>query len=227
MKCVSCVAVAMMLIFIGGCGSQSGVKISFDTKEYITDTLDIKAEIPKFSGVPNHDFESRLNTEYENNINVWIEEFMNSTLEDVKSEFYLKQNVKYNDCEFVSMVSEVYTFLGGAHGSTEWKTGNIDMRESKQVMLGDLFLPDSDYRTVLERIVQSMAESDKDKYGDLWEQPKISDKQEKDFYIQDGKLVIYYSPYELSYYAKGFVEFPIKLTDIQSYMKEDYKRLLQ
>ena len=52
------------------------------------------------------------------------------------------------------------------------------------------------------------------------------EEHQTDFYIQDDDLVIFFQPYDLSYYARGFVEFRLDLEDLSGYMKEGYRRLI-
>ena len=51
-------------------------------------------------------------------------------------------------------------------------------------------------------------------------------QHQTDFYIQDDDLVIFFQPYDLSYYARGFVEFRLDLEDLSGYMKEEYRRMI-
>lgn len=225
-KFVSLTSIIVILIALCSCAGSGEVKIKFDTKEYVTDTMSIKAQIPKFSGMPNKEFENSLNDSYETDIEAWIDEFTAEVDPNIVSEFDLQNCIRYNKNNFISIVSEIYTFTGGAHGTTSWSAKNIDAAQSKIIELGDLFKEGEDYKTVINRTMLEMAENNKEEYGDLWEQPVLSDKQNKDFYIEDKNLVIYYSPYELSYYARGFVEFPIPLENLESYLKDEYKCLI-
>ena len=59
-------------------------------------------------------------------------------------------------------------------------------------------------------------------YSDLWEKPIITDAQNEYFYFNDKGIVIFYPPYELSYYARGFVEFVIPYEDLYGYLKPEY-----
>ncbi|MCX7714246.1 MAG: DUF3298 and DUF4163 domain-containing protein [Clostridia bacterium] len=229
-KIVSEAIIFAMLFSLPACSSGGKVKISFDTKEYITDSLKMQAQIPEFCGFSDKDFESRLNDEYENTINKWMEDFETESNTEphpggVQYQLFITQSVKNNQNYFVSLVTEVYTFTGGAHGATVWIAKNIDGLENKAITLSDLFKEGTNYKEILNKIMLQMMEDDKDKYGDLWEKPSITEKQEKDFYISKGKLVIYYHPYELSYYARGFVEFPISLEKLRPYLKQEYCRL--
>jgi len=223
---VVCITTMLVAASLCGCGESGGVTIKYDTKEYSTDMLDINAQVPKLSGMADREFENSLNAEYEKRSDEWIEEFMASTREGIKGEFKLEQSVKRNTEDFISIVNEIYTYAGGAHGATAWIADNIDVSSGSKIRLADLFSKESDYREVLNRIMQEMVEADSEEYSDLWELPVISDKQEEDFYIEDDKLVIYYHPYELSYYARGFVKFPIGFDYIQSYLKEEYRRFI-
>ncbi len=225
MKFVSLAAAVLLLLY--GCGADSGVKIKLDTKEYVTDVLNIKAQIPSFSGMGNRDFENSLNEIFETDINAWIEEFMTSVPENTKSEFSAEQSVKYNKNGFVSVVTDIYTYTGGAHGTLARKCANIDTEKGAVLTLGELFSADSSYREMLNRSIAQIIHSDPEQYGDLWEQPVLTDRQEEDFYIEGGKLTVYYPPYELSYYSKGFVEFEVSLADMRSYLKEEYRRMVE
>ena len=64
-----------------------------------------------------------------------------------------------------------------------------------------------------------------EEYQELWEKPEIKPEHQTDFYLDGDSLVIFFQPYELSYYARGFVEFPLPLDELAGYMKEEYRRL--
>ena len=55
--------------------------------------------------------------------------------------------------------------------------------------------------------------------------PLITEDTENNYYITDEDLVIFFPPYTLSYYAKGFIEFNIRLTEIEGMLKDEYKRI--
>ena len=44
-----------------------------------------------------------------------------------------------------------------------------------------------------------------------------------EFYMTDEDLVIFFPPYVLSYYAKGFIEFPLRLTELNGYLNEEFR----
>ena len=75
----------------------------------------------------------------------------------------------------------------------------------------------------LNGIINTMVKENSDKYSELWAKPEITEQNQNRFYIQDDNLVIFFPPYELSYYAKGFIEFPIPLLDLNSILDEDFR----
>ena len=78
----------------------------------------------------------------------------------------------------------------------------------------------------LDRLIEQEVTDHPDEYSDLWEKPQIKESNQRDFYVTQQGLVIFYQPYDLSYYARGFVEFTIDYADISGYLKEEYRRLV-
>ena len=142
-----------------------------------------------------------------------------------KSIFDTTQTIHYNKNNFISTVEEQYTYTGGAHGMTMRKSHNIDTLAQQEITLRDLFSEEG-YESTLNRMIREVREKHPENYSDLWEEPIIKPSHQQDFYLTDTDLVIYYQPYALSYYARGFVEFPLRLTELRGYLKEEYYRLV-
>lgn len=223
MKCIKqvisvCVFCSVMLC---GCIVSDGYTYDISTEEYETDYSTVYAEIISFNGFKNKEYQSELNMSIESDVTAAVEEFdvlAQQTAEvlpqGVRSAFKITQNVKRNS-EVLSFIEEHYIFTGGAHGSTSWFPRTIDTTsESPHVLsLGELFTDDN----YLERInseIERMVENNPDKYSELWEQPVVTEDNEGNFYLTEQDLVIFFPPYTLSYYAKGFIEFPIKLSEL-------------
>ena len=79
--------------------------------------------------------------------------------------------------------------------------------------LADLFADDG-YVSTLNRMINEEMEKHSEEYKDLWAKPEIKQEHQTDFYIQDDDLVIFFQPYDLSYYARGFVEFRLDLAAV-------------
>lgn len=230
------IAVRLAAIALGAlclCSCADGkIKIDRTVKEYETDYSSVRAEVVSFSGMPDAEFEEKLNNDIAQDIESAIIAFDTNAAEhanDVrmgnKCVFDNSWSEKYNDKDFVSIVEERYIYMGGAHGETAWLPRNIDALTSKEIKLKDLF-EDEGYVTTLNRMIAAEVQEDSEEYADLWEKPEIKESNQTDFYIEDGDLVIFYQPYDLSYYARGFVEFELDLEDLSGYLKEEYRRLI-
>ena len=214
-----------------GCSAKTAATITIDSIEYETDTSTVYVERPEFSFMKNHELMEELNDAYEDEVDAALVAFDTLSQDGAplsggnKYVFEIHQDVKYNENDFISIVSDTYQYTGGAHGSTVWDARNIDTLAGMEITLSDLFA-DNNYKTVLDRLIEQEVTEHPEDYSDLWEKPQIKESNQRDFYISDKGLVIFYQPYDLSYYARGFVEFTIDYADISGYLKEEYRRLI-
>lgn len=213
-----------------GCRLMS-VRVDREVKTYETDLSSVSAELIQLKGMRNVEFENRLNEEISNELQsemVAFDSLAQESSENVrmgnKCVFEVSWEEEYNKNDFLSVVEEKYVYTGGAHGNTVRIPRNIDLAGETEVELKDLFT-DSGYTTTLNRLINEELTKDSEEYADLWAKPEIKESHQTDFYIEDGYLVIFFQPYDLSYYARGFVEFRLELTELSGYMKEEYRRL--
>ncbi len=213
-----------------GCAANTAAGIRLETAEYETDTAIVYAERPVFSLMKNRALADELNAAYEKEADDALAAFEELARDGAeirggnKYVFELRRDIKYNKNDFVSIVSEIYQYTGGAHGSSMRSAGNINTLTGEDVLLGDLF-SDNNYKTLLDRLIENEVRDNPDEYSDLWEKPQIKESNQKDFYVTDEGIVIFYQPYDLSYYARGFVEFTIDYEDISGYLKPEYQKL--
>ncbi len=220
------------VICLCGCGINR-VKSDISVKEYETDFSAVRAEVIRFSGIKNAEFENKLNEEIEQSAQSDLVAFDSeaSACEDNvrmgnKCVMEINWNEKYNKNDFISAVEEKYIYTGGAHGNTARIPKNIDLSAEKEIKLADLFAQNG-YENTLNRLINEIISENPEDYKDLWAKPEIKESHQTDFYIEDDKLVIFFRPYDLSYYARGFVEFPIDMEELSGYMKEEYRRLIE
>lgn len=205
-----------------GCSfSKPGINIS--QKNYETDNAVISIEIPEFKNLNDKNFEDTLNSDYNSLVNQWIDDFTKVCPENPseKCQFTLTQDVKLSSPNFISIVGEAYIFTEGVHGSLERVVKNIDAKNNTEVKLSDLFL-DEEYPSAINREIENILKEKSEEYHDLWEKPILSSMHETLFYLTNDDLVIFYPPYELSYYARGFVEFCIPYEKLTGYLKPEY-----
>jgi hypothetical protein len=223
------IAVPMLLC---GCSANKAAQISVMQKQYETDFSAVEAEDIAFSNMENKQFQDEINSKLSERLSSSLVAFDSAAQESSqnvimgnKCIFNNKWIEKYNQNSFISLIDEEYIYLGGAHGSTAWYPLNIDTAAGYSLTLDDLF-EDKGYKEALNRMIDELIAENQDEYKDLWEKPEIKDSHQNDFYITNSDLVIFYQPYDLSYYARGFVEFPLRLEDLSRYLKEEYRRLI-
>lgn len=201
--------------------------------EYETDFSTVHVENISICGTGNSDFEDSINTETEKSIESELVAFETKS-QDSKAELIMGNKCileinweeVYNKNSFISLVEEKYTYTGGARGSVVHIPKNIDLTLFKEIKLADLF-SDSGYAATLNRMIKEQVSENPDEYKDLWDNPEIKPEHQTNFYIKDDDLIIFFQPYDLSYYSKGFVEFSFDLADLSGYLKEEYRRLIK
>ena len=128
----------------------------------------------------------------------------------------------FNKNGLYSMISESFEYTEGTYGVSQRRVLNVDVNSSKLLLLKDIF-SDEAYIDMLNSKLKKI--SKEAMYSDLWEMPVIGEEQNEYFYFDDKGLVIFYPPYELSYYARGFVEFIIPYSELYGYLKPEYSVL--
>ena len=225
------VLAGILTLILCSCSFNDSYGITIKKEEQETDYSSVYAEIVEFSGIKNKEYQSQLNLSIEDNVKDAIHQF-DSVAQDaqsnlptgVKSTLYITQKIKRNTNDFISFITENYTFTGGAHGSTAWYPRTIEVTADTphDMKLGELFMID-DYLDKINAIIKRKIEDNPDIYSELWEEPVVTKENEDRFYLTDDSLVIFFPPYELSYYAKGFIEFPIELKELSPYLIEKLK----
>lgn len=221
-----------LAVILSGCTLFSdGYSVKIQKEEQESDYSSVYAEIIEFDGFKNKEYQSELNMSVHDDVDNAIKSFDALAMEakeslpkGVKSALSITQKVKRNTTDIISFITEVYTYTGGAHGTTEWVPVTVDVTSEKphNLKLGELF-SDSNYITKLNAIIAKMVEENPEKYGELWAKPEITEENENRFYMTDTDLVIFFPPYELSYYAKGFIEFNIPYDRLNPILNDRYK----
>ena len=86
-------------------------------------------------------------------------------------------------------------------------------------------LDGTDWHNTANNIMKEKVEN-LEEYEALWETPTIEMMEKDSFYVEDGKIVIFYPPYKLSYYNRGFVDFRFSFDDMRGYLSEYAKNHL-
>lgn len=222
---IKCIAIIVSLVTLCSCGSSS-VKVRQNKKEYETGNCFISVNIPIIDGLSDEVFQAELNDKYENIINETLNSFITATAEQIyeKHSISISHSVEYNENNLLSILSKCKEKSEASREKESIICKNIDISENKEIKLSDIF-QDERYKELLDSKLETLCESEI--YSDLWKTPKITGEQENCFYFSDDGLVLYFPPYELSYYNRGYIEFVIEYSDLYGYLKPQYNVLLQ
>ncbi|MGE5396486.1 MAG: DUF3298 and DUF4163 domain-containing protein [Chitinophagales bacterium] len=212
--------------------------IKFSTKTLVEnqDQITINLKIPVISGMKNENAQTKWNNQWEKaqtDLKRQMTKDAADYYEEAKvNEFTPNQynvtseyKVIYNKNDLLSLTTTVYTYCGGAHGSTEQTAYNIDLETGKEISLKDLFQDGKDYKKFINTIIsQKIAETPDDYFSGEEGFQGVSDKQP--YYIVDDGIVIYFGLYEIACYAAGIREFKIPTTQIKDYLKPEFRNKL-
>jgi hypothetical protein len=133
---------------------------------------------------------------------------------------------EYASPHFVSYRFDIYEDTGGAHPNVYYKTFVFD-RRSKEVPLSALFMPGSDYLTILSRkATASITEELQNRRGGTHD-PLFAEglaPKEDNFqnFVLDGEtLRLFFPPYQVASYAAGTFEVSIPFSDLQDIIRPD------
>ena len=117
-------------------------------------------------------------------------------------------NAEYVSKDYISILFDVYTFTGGAHGDTVRTSDTWDMKKGRRVTLSEI-CPECTDKKVKEIIARQISEAHDD---ELFEDAVLLSAKYYDssnFYIKDGDIYIFYPLYSIAPYSSGFKSFKI------------------
>lgn len=135
--------------------------------------------------------------------------------------------LRYNAQDIVAIEQSYYSFLGGAHGNYYSTFLNIDMLQNKSLQLSDVLNIDS---ASLQKILETSFRKDyhlpitKPLTGILFD-PYLATTD--NFYISEKGLLFVYNPYEVAAYAVGQINVFVSYTQLNKYLREDFKKRIQ
>ena len=207
-----------------------------DSKVINKENKYIKSElkIPKLV-MNNKEIERILNKKFESDImnfyNTSVKEAESyfDDFPDAENKFVISSDyeVKKSNNKVLSMLIKYYKYSGGAHGYYEYVPYNIDLRNGNNLLLKEIFKAEVDYKTIIDKEIEKQIKELGKKDKDL---DKIYDfygiKENQKFYLEDGKIVIYFDLYDIAPYAAGIPEFPIIVENIKNLIKENYLEVI-
>lgn len=217
------IAAAAAALVLCGC-SQDSVKVEIKEKEYEEAGYKVYMEVPEIEG--NSDFIKTFNADYtalaDEMLKKFSEEAEKSDIPNDSMEF--KQSISLNQNGILSIVGECEAFTGGPHGILSRVVRNIDIKNAREISLSDLFT-DEEYVNRINSYIEVLMEEKPADFADLWKTPAVAENQ--GFYLTGKGIVLFYPPYELSYYSKGFVEIEIPYDELGGFLNPDYAQIIQ
>ena len=202
------------------CSCGSGINVGLEDKEYQAEGKYATVTVPTFED--ESDFSSQINDEIEEKTAELIDNFIKS---EFVSKLEMSTEIEHNDGRVVSVVMEGEVSGDKPHGEKMRIARTYDFEAAKTVTLAELFMDDS-WQTLADNKMRDLAESGADGYDELWEIPMVKLLNKENFYIKDGELVIYFPPYELSYYRRGYVEFNFTAQELARVLSDYGKQIL-
>lgn len=194
---------------------EKNIQSATISTEYIKNKL-IDVEYPRVSGLSNAKVERQINQ----NIRSLVEQMISEQISrgGSKTTIIAKYKVPLNQKGLLSIKFENYAYTPpAAHGFTIVRSLTFDLNTGVIYGFSDLFNKDSDYKAVLNKIIEKQIEEREIPL--LVEFKGVSDDQE--YYLTPNSLVIYYQLYELAPYVYGIIEFPISYSEIKNYINPD------
>ena len=211
-------AVLLSVCILASCGN--GIKVGLEAKEYQTDGKYATFTVPTFED--ESEFASQITDEIEEKTAELLDNFIKS---EFVSKLDINTEVTHNDGRVVSVVMEGEVSGDKPHGEKLRITRTYDFEEEKVVALAELFMDDS-WQMLIDNKMRELVEGGTDGYDELWEIPTAKLLNKENFYIKDGELVIYFPPYELSYYRRGYVEFNFTPQEVARVLSDYGKQIL-
>ncbi|RCX14866.1 copper amine oxidase-like protein [Fontibacillus phaseoli] len=193
-------------------------ELTISTEGYDKDNnqVSIHIDYPKLSGSGNLEAEKAMNEILKKDAKLFhdsIDKRLNElgAVEEGNMPYEFKGSylVTYNQNGVLSLVTEQYEYLGGAHGMNIRKGYIFSLKDGKLLSLGDLLGENKDYLKLLNKKLSGKLNALPGYFGGfkgLGDQP--------DFYLQPGGLRFFFQLYEYTPYAAGFPEFTIGFNEL-------------
>ncbi len=193
--------------------------VSLPVKKTEKDVYQIEAEIPILMELNRKNIQEKYNDLFRDNILTFIEYTIEmarqsqqdfSEVEFPRHEFVGRVDFDLkNNSEILSIKFNYYQYTGGAHGNPYSLSYNIDLSSGKDLKLSN-FLEQQDM-TLIE--VEELIKAEIKKNPDIYFQDDYGFQSldgEQCYYLEDGKLVVYFQPYAIAPYSTGMTEFRIE-----------------
>lgn len=139
-------------------------------------------------------------------------------------EYLLNSHINTDNPDYYTYIANVYSYMGGAHGSSTVIARNISTKTGKIVTLKDIFVPGYD-KGLQDAIAKVLCEkNDVKDLKSLSEKTTIFDGIDvyasNNFIIGKKGITFIYSPDEIASHAAGEIRVEVDNSDIESLFKK-------
>ncbi len=190
--------------------------LTIATESYVKDQagFTMKLDYPQISGLTNADAQQSINDTLKQTSTKFVaeaeEQIANKGAEEERPyEYDANYIVTYNQNGVLSLITTQYAYTGGAHGMTYRQAFTFSLKDGKRLLLGDLFGANPNYKKELNTKLSKLIKASDGYLGGF-----TGLNTEKYFYLQDGKVVLFFQLYEYTAYAWGFPEFTFSFKEL-------------
>jgi|AntAceMinimDraft_18_1070375.scaffolds.fasta_scaffold00981_3 hypothetical protein len=201
------------------------IEVGSSVIEEETDSYIINVQYPVINGLQNEQIQVGLNENIRNFINEYTNDFKAGTeeaeiFEEMKSGFYIEFQTNYLSEKFASIKfngSEYYS--GAAHPNNYILSFNYNIPEDKEILLKDLFLPETNYLSVLSDISRKILFERFDEdlgvmQGWIEQGTEAEEGNFQNFGFTKNSLIIYFNSYQIGPGAIGIQETEIPFENL-------------
>lgn len=128
-------------------------------------------------------------------------------------EIILAYDVTYQSNSVISLYTDEYMFLGGAHGNTKREAQNWNIQTGREIVLKELF-PNNPYYIIdiLKEINNQIAkqiENEENQYFENYCALVQENFRLENFYMVPKGVIIFFNQYEIAPYSSGIPTFKI------------------
>lgn len=115
--------------------------------------------------------------------------------------------VTNNQNGILSLYTDTYEYMGGAHGNTTRTSQSWCFPGGTRIRLQDLFPGNCHYRAVLIARIVAMIAKNPESYFEEYEVLAATNFNDQSFYLTPDGFAIYYQPYDIAPHASGIPVF--------------------
>lgn len=203
------------------------VVVENEEKIYSNKYVSVNINKPVVRIPNNRAVEKIINNKISKKVNDFEEYITNLSIRDNETNIKLGLDVKpyvininntvtYNRDNILSITLHLYSYTGGAHGSSTDKSLNFDTNTGNKGVIADFFGNNKDYnKIILDHIKSTINKNPELYFKEAVDKLNVIPYNQK-FFLTDGYLVIYFDEYEIAPYAAGIPKFYIPISSFPS-----------